>query len=127
MESDDQRLVWVQRNRERRVTEKPVGSLMASVVGRLVGETGEESAAIVNAIAGAVDSAFRCHCRVSIVSPAAIDINVDEAALVFAYRTRFLPAIRKALKDAGRSAGRSRIRFVCGNVGLPLGDGPPSP
>ncbi|MFQ5590601.1 MAG: DciA family protein [Phycisphaerae bacterium] len=108
----DGRLAWVQRNRVRRgcSRERRLGYLAASVARGLHLAGDELAPTAASIIAEVVDEEFKAHCRLASVHNGRIVINVDQPALVYHMRMRWLELLTAAF--SADKAARSIVRVV---------------
>lgn len=118
----DVRLWWVQKNRTKKARGRRVGDVLG-VLARgpqlSVSDAPQVAASVVGRL---VDQEFMSHCRIASLSGGTMVINVDEAALVYAMRMRWLDTLRSALPIRGTQPVVTGVVFRYGKTGVAISD-----
>lgn len=112
--NQDTQLEWVQRNRSRKSRVQPLGVWAERVVSQVDADGLTAARSMAHALSPLVDEQFREHCRVARVGRRRVIIHVDDPALVYQMRMRWVPALRSA-----RRIGSLWFEFGTSGVTLP--------
>lgn len=105
----DQQLRWMTQNKQPRTRLTGIGRLVRQVTQAGDPAVQATAAQVRLAVEETVDDLFRTHCRVLRVERSKLTIEVDDPALVYECRRRYLFRLREHLADA---VPRARITDV---------------
>lgn len=93
----NRQLAWIQRNRSRRSGITCVGDLLTRLVKDA--EVGRDCTldTIVSVLAACTDEEFWRCCRIGCLQQGRLTIHVDQPAMVYYMRAKWLPMLRKRL------------------------------
>ena len=119
MEGNHQ-LRWVQRNRLCRDRTQQVGERVYQLARELEAGGRARARGLARVITTIVDQEFCRHCRITVAGSNTVLVNVDDAAMVYVMRARWLAPLQRAYAHRGDV---SRIAFRLGTEGVPVAGG----
>ncbi len=116
------RLGWVQQNRAKKTRCRRAGDVLGVLARGAQLSVSDAPQLAASIVACLVDREFMSHCRIASLSGRTMVINVDEAALVYAMRMRWLDTLRSALPIRGTQPVVTEVEFRHGKTGVAISD-----